>query len=277
MWQCDQLLLVGAGNMGAAIVQGVLRARVLAPKQIVAVDPGPAQRANMQGLGVHAVAHLPDVPQCAGSRVVLLAIKPQKLDEFAAQWRDVSQAHITNCELIVSILAGATRERVAKALGGQVPCIRAMPNLPAILGAGVTAICHSEVPQHLQHFAHNIFVAIGPCVLQVEESQLDGFTGVAGSGPAYVFLLAQAMIEGAQDVGLTKDQAHAAVVQTIAGAAAMLAEHDANPTTLRERVTSPGGTTQAALAVLHEREFSQAMRAAIKAARDRGRELGLRP
>lgn len=296
MWQCERLVIVGAGNMGGALAQGVLRSGMLGKHQLAAIDPSASAQAAMSVLGVQthetlaawgaaqAQRYGATLPQPDCSRVLLLAIKPQMLAGFAEQ---LAALRATDClpqfDLVISILAGVSRDRVQRELSLGVPCIRAMPNLPALLGEGATAVCDDGVQVELASFARRLFASVGPCVINLPESLIDAFTAVAGSGPAYLFLLAEAMIDGAKEVGLSEADARAAVSQTLMGAARMLSQPSAECTNaglptdasiLRARVTSPGGTTQAALAVLHDRDVKRAMQEAIVRARDRARELG---
>ena len=273
MWKCDQLVVVGAGNMGGALALGVLRSGLLPASSILAIDPSEACRGTMVHAGIRSFAALSQLPAHSGSRVILLAIKPQKLSEFAQEFAAWSGAG--SCTLTLSILAGVSRSRVMQALGGDIPCIRAMPNLPALLGQGATAVCDDGAREEHAAFAREVFRSVGPCVQQLDESLLDAFTAVAGSGPAYVFLLAEAMLAGAKQTGMPEELAREAIAQTCLGAAAMLREPGAHAATLRDRVTSPGGTTQAALQVLMKHNVPGALQEAVIAARDRARELGL--
>ncbi len=268
--------------MGFALLAGALRSGVLRASEVVAIEPDGARREALRPLGVEAHERIGQLTPEARHGVLFLAIKPQMLRSFGAELSACEASATGGWTGVISILAGTPRDVVQSTLGLRCPCIRAMPNLPALLGQGTTAIADDDVPDPALHglrsLAQSIFASVCPCVLHVPEAQLDACTAVAGSGPAYVFALAEAMIDGAQQAGLSPRDAHEAVLQTIIGAAAMLAETSGegrpSPSVLRERVTSPGGTTQAGLAAMQQAGFAPSVRAAILAARDRGRELG---
>jgi pyrroline-5-carboxylate reductase len=176
--------------------------------------------------------------------------------------------------IVITILAGTPSGTVRSMLGGRGRIVRAMPNLPAGIRQGVTAVSRGAgaIEGDLRP-AMELFGALGPLVVEIDESLMDAFTAIAGSGPAYVFYLAQAMAEAATKMGIDADVAGRIVAQTIAGAAAMLVDAHADPAELRVSVTSKGGTTEAAIGVLTERGAMGALVEAILAARDRGRKL----
>ncbi|MBU6414193.1 MAG: hypothetical protein KGS45_12050, partial [Planctomycetes bacterium] len=176
--------------------------------------------------------------------------------------------------VVITILAGVPGARVRDALGPATRIVRAMPNLPAAIGEGATALCASAgMASGDDAFAEKLFAGIGPVVLRTSEELIDAFTAAAGSGPAYVFALAEAMEAAAQRQGFDAESARALVNQTIKGAALMLAESGESAATLRARVTSKGGTTEAALATMQERGFSEAIALGMNAAAARAKQL----
>ena len=262
------LLIIGGGNMASAIVRGALQRGFSADRFTVA-EPDAARRAAFQALGVRTnpaatreiVGALPPGDQ------ILLAIKPQSLPDLAAQLRPLGP------RVVISILAGTTTARIADALGGAARVVRIMPNTPARIGLGCAALAlgTTTLPEDAA-LARDLFSAVG-IVLDLPEAQFDAFTALAGSGPAYLFLLAEAMARAGAVAGLPPDIADAATRQTLHGAAALLAQTPDAPEALRAAVTSRGGTTEAALAALDPALFIERMATAIRAARDRGATL----
>ncbi|HMN41798.1 MAG TPA: pyrroline-5-carboxylate reductase [Phycisphaerales bacterium] len=282
------LAIIGGGNMGRAIALGALDAKLLAPGEIVICEPDAPKRATMAGWGVQVVGkgaealeRLLPVPgrlaeietsmalaACGGQ--VLLAVKPQSLVAVAAELQPGLAAMP---RVVVSILAGMPTEKIAEALGTACPVIRVMPNTPARLRKSMTAMClgAGAKPPH-SGLAYDLFASIGE-VVKIDESLMDAFTALSGSGPAYVFYLAEAMVRAAQEVGFDRITADRVVRQTIGGAAALLADSHEPPEALRAAVTSKGGTTEAAVGELDRARVMDAVVAAIVAGRDRGREL----
>jgi pyrroline-5-carboxylate reductase len=202
---------------------------------------------------------------------ILLAVKPQSLEEVGSEF---AQALGSKRRVVVSILAGTPTAKIQSALGGKVVVIRTMTNTPAQIRRATTAIAlgagASEADGEL---ASDLFASLGR-VVQIPEEMMDAFTAVAGSGPAYLFYLAEAMTRAAIEIGFDSDTASWIVRWTLAGSAALLDATDQPPATLRAAVTSRGGTTAAATAVLDEAQVIEAFVRAIGAARDRGREMG---
>jgi pyrroline-5-carboxylate reductase len=262
------LLVVGGGAMGGAVLAAGLRAGVLTAERTAVVEPDAGKHA---GLGVRcfvdgAAGAAWLATQGAGAQV-LLAVKPQMLADAAA-----GLGGAANGRVVISILAGTPGQRVRAALAGA-RVVRAMPNLAVRVGRGCTALCASAgAAPGDDALARRLFGAAGT-VVEVEEALMDAFTALAGSGPAYVFYLAEAMTRAAGEMGMDPRVADAVVRETIVGAAALLAESKDAPGVLRAQVTSRGGTTAAATRVLDEAGVMEAWVRAIVAARDRGREL----
>ena len=268
--QVTPILLVGAGRMGGALLAGWLRAG-LDPAAITVVDPAP--RALPEGVGHH-----PDLAAWAHAAgpepaVVLLAVKPQQaagvLAELAEQLRRSSRlAQAT----LISIAAGVP---LAALTGTGLPAVRAMPNLPARVGAGITALFAGADPApEARRRAEAAFALVGRVVWLAREADIDLATAVSGSGPAYVYAFAEALEKAATALGFAPDLAAALARQTVIGAARLMAESGADPARLREEVTSPGGTTAAALAVLQgEGALDDLCTRALAAAARRAEEL----
>lgn len=268
------LLVIGFGNMGEAIVRGILRAGLLAPKTICVAEPDASKRETACALGITrtfttaatALASMNDDDVSTG--LVLLAVKPQYLAPALA-----GATPLIGPRLVLSILAGTPISTLQALSGPAARIVRSMPNLPAAIGQGATAIATGPSPADLE-IARTLLSAIGPCIIEVPEIHLDPFTALAGSGPAYLFHLAEHMLAAGIEMGLTQEQASHATRQTLLGAAAMLAADTRSPGELRAAVTSKGGTTAAALAVFDAQQMGGTIRTAIHAACNRGRELG---
>lgn len=273
------LAVIGGGNMGHAIVAGGLSSHVLDRTLVVVAEPDVQKHAGFASLGVTVVAGVAMALESLvefekknrdGPRAqLLLAVKPPMLDEVASEIRP----WITD-RVVISVLAGTPSPRVRAALGPGSRVVRAMPNLPAKIRQGATALCRGDgaLPGD-DGFAQRLFTGVGPLVVTIDESLIDAFTAVAGSGPAYVFYLAEAMTTAAIELGFDPKTAGEIVRQTVAGAGNLLAESREDASTLRTAVTSKGGTTQAALKVMDSREAKRVMIDAIMAARDRGAEI----
>lgn len=274
----NPVAFVGGGVMARAIVAGALEAGVLEPNGVCGADPDEGARAWFESRGCAAEADgaaalrwIERTEPAPGAGVLVLAVKPQMLGTAA---RSIAPVLAGRPRLVVSILAGTTAARVREALGGGgVRVVRAMPNTPARVRKGITAIApDASATDDDAAIAERLFAAVGRVVC-IDESLMDAFTAVAGSGPAYVFLLAEAMVEGGVVAGLDRETALRAVRATVAGAGALLESGDDEPAALRAAVTSKGGTTAAALGVLESARVSGAVTRAVVAARDRGREL----
>jgi pyrroline-5-carboxylate reductase len=257
------LQVIGGGKMGEALVGGLLRAgRPGADVLVVEKDPVRAEAVR---------AALPEVAVADGpaeSDGTVLAVKPQ---DVPAVCQAVAQAGTGR---VLSIAAGVTIATLEANLAERTPVVRAMPNTPSLVGAGAAAIAPGSVAgEDDLAWAEGLLGAVGT-VVRVDEALLDAVTGLSGSGPAYVFLVAEALIAAGQDVGLPADIAEALTVQTLLGAATLLAGSTEGPEALRAAVTSPNGTTAAGIAVLEDRQLRDAVLAAVRAATARSRELG---
>ena len=257
-----ELLIVGGGRMGEALLGGLIAAGRPARELGVAEVSAP-RRAELEAAhpGVAVVA------SPVAARGAVLAVKPNVVADAA---RAVADA---GCERILSVAAGITT-RAIEDVAGELPVVRAMPNTPALIGAGAAAISPgAHAGEDDLAWAEEILGAVG-VVVRVPEKSLDAVTGLSGSGPAYVFLVAEALAEGGVLAGLPRDTAETLAFQTLLGAARLLAEGDSGPAALRAAVTSPGGTTAAGLHELERHAVRAAFLDAVLAASARSRELG---
>lgn len=258
------LVLLGCGKMGSAMLQGWL-ADGLPATSVWVQDPYPSEW--VQNSGVHVNAELPAAPA-----IVLVAVKPQMMAEALP----VLKAMGNGDTLFVSVAAGISIESYEGMLGDRTPIVRAMPNTPAAVGKGITAIIGNEhAGEKGLALAEGLLKAIGQVVRLERESQIDAVTGVSGSGPAYVFHLIETLAAAGEAQGLPPEMSMALAKATVAGAGALAEQSEESPTTLRENVTSPNGTTQAGLAVLMDpaRGLPPLIIRTVGAAADRSREL----
>lgn len=262
------LVLAGAGKMGGAMLRGWLDAGAAAA-QIAVVDPQPAPDmvalAAEQGFSIH-----PDASELNDVAIVVLAVKPQILDAAATTLSSLMDSK----PLVVSIAAGKSVADITQALG-DTPVVRSMPNTPASVGRGITAaFAGSHVSNEQRDLATALLKAVGDVVWLDDEDLMDAVTAVSGSGPAYVFWLAECMAAAGRELGLPDDLADALARATVSGAGELMHQAAEPASALRENVTSPGGTTAAALAVLMADDgLKPLMAKALTAARDRAREL----
>jgi len=263
------IAFIGGGNMARSLIAGLVRQGVPANTVHVA-EPVDALRERLAiDFGVHV--HVTAAEAAEGSDTWLLAVKPQVMAEACA-----SLASLTAIAspLVVSIAAGIGSGRLREWLGPGADIVRAMPNTPALLGAGVTGLyAGAGVSEDRRQRAERLLASAGATVWIDDEALMDAVTAVSGSGPAYVFLLAEAMDAAAREQGLPPEAAATLVAQTLLGASRMLLESGESPAELRRRVTSPNGTTQAAVETFQAGGFEALVARAIDAATRRGREL----
>lgn len=267
-----ELGIIGAGNMAEALVRGLLRSGVMKADQIMAADVSAIRRSLfVHDMQVQAVESSREVAAASPANL-LLSVKPQQMGEALAE----IAPDLSPQTLIISIAAGISTGFIEKQLGeSQVwRVIRTMPNTPMLVGEGMGALCRGKfaTPEDLAA-AQRIFRCAAR-VIEVPETLMDAVTAVSGSGPAYFFYLVELMIRAATDLGISPQQARQLAVQTALGAAKMLSVSDESPEELRRRVTSPGGTTQAAITHLENAGADKAIVEAIRAAARRSKELG---
>lgn len=266
------IAFIGGGNMTRSLVGGLI-ADGVSPARLQVAEPDPDRRAALQrDFGLRVTTDNTAAAKAAG--VVLIAVKPQVMPGVA---RELAGPLAESGALVISVAAGIRSDDLARWLGGGTPVVRAMPNTPALLGCGATVLCAGPgADTGHRELAEAILRAVGSVSWVEEEVQLDAVTALSGSGPAYFFLLAEAMADAAAELGLPPELARLLAVETALGAARMAIESDADIAELRHRVTSPGGTTEAAIDALEAGGFRALVAGAVKRAEARSRELAER-
>jgi pyrroline-5-carboxylate reductase len=262
------LVLVGAGKMGGALLEGWLRLG-LDPKTVAVIEPAPSPQ--VRSLAERGVRLNPDLKAIGEAAAVVIALKPQA----AAGAMPIVAPMISGSTVVVSIMAGRTLRFLSAALPRPCALVRAMPNTPAAIGRGITVAVALHADAAQRALAHGLLAATGTVAWTEDEALMDAVTAVSGSGPAYVFLLAEVLAQAGVKAGLPPALAAKLARETIAGAGELLHRSALDPAALRENVTSPGGTTAAALTVLMgENGLSALMAKAVAAATERSRQLG---
>jgi pyrroline-5-carboxylate reductase len=260
--------LIGAGQMATALARGMVARGVVEPSRLAASDPAePARRAFAAATGAAAFAGNAEL--VAGRDVLVLAVKPQAMSGVLAELRELAGTG----QLVVSVAAGLTLERLRAGLGPGPRLARVMPNTPALLGAGASAYCFEGDPRPEDETLVRTCVEAVGLGLRVAEAQMDAVTGLSGSGPAYVYQVIEALADGGVRVGLTRGAALALAAQTVLGAARMVLETGEHPAVLKDRVASPGGTTIAGLHALERGGLRAALMDAVEASARRSSEL----
>ena len=262
------IILIGAGNMGGAMAAGWVKSGIPG-SQIIAADPNPPEAMKAR-LGASGIQFAAGAPEGVTARVIFVAVKPQVMDKVLPAYRTL----IGEDTVVVSIAAGKTLSFLEEHLG-QAPMVRAMPNTPAMIGRGVTgAFANNLVSEEQRALVHSLLEVSGPVEWVETEALIDAVTALSGSGPAYVFHLVECMAEAGRKLGLQADLAMRLARATVSGAGELLHQSPDEAAQLRKNVTSPGGTTAAALEVLMADNGMQPLfDKAIKAARDRAQEL----
>ena len=260
---------IGGGNMATAIIRGLL-ARGADAEGIAVADPSRERRDALAALLSGGRVSEDNGEVAAAADVLVLAVKPQVMADVLQPLAETVQAATP---LIVSIAAGIRSDDIDGWLGGGRAVVRCMPNQPALVGEGMTVLYANRLALPHRGRADDVLSAAGPTLWVDEESMIDAATAISGSGPAYFFYLLETLIAAATEFGFTPEQARRLAVQTAKGAAATAESEADEPAVLRERVTSPGGTTAAAFAVLEDADVRAIFRRAIRAARQRASEL----
>lgn len=264
----ERIVFIGAGNMAEALVRGLVGPGGRSPGTLVVTDPRAErcaffwERFGVRGLSDNAAA-------VQGADVVVLAVKPQVMGEVLG---GLTSALPVQARL-VSIAAGIRCATIEAVFAHQPSVVRVMPNTPALVGQGVSALCPGRWAREADLVQAEALLRPVGTVVRVEESQMDAVTALSGSGPAYVFYLMESMLRAAAELGLAPAVARQLVYQTVAGAAALAADSTEAPEVLRARVTSKGGTTAAAIGLMDERGVCDALAAAVRAAHRRAGEL----
>jgi len=268
MSDCN-IAFIGGGNMARSLIGGLVSAGT--PSRTISVsEPQPELRNNLQedfGINVHS----DNISAATGARVIVLAVKPQVLQEVVVP---LGRLVTKQQPLLVSVAAGVTAPSIERWVGGQPALVRVMPNTPALVGAGISTLYANEnVDKNQRRLAETIMSAVGKTVWIEDESLMDTVTAVSGSGPAYFFYVMQAINDAAMNNGLDVATARLLTLETALGAARLALESAEDPGTLQKRVTSPGGTTEAAINVLDSSGVSDAFQNAVSQARTRGSDL----
>jgi pyrroline-5-carboxylate reductase len=261
---------IGFGRMGSVIAEGALRAGLIKRRDVIAYAPSPSTRRKIKKLGLALATDAAQVVRA--SEIVLLCVKPQKMADVFETLS--TQTLGTRRRCFVSVAAGVTIKKLQARVGRPNTVIRVMPNTPALLGAGMSVVASGRgVASRHQAWVKKVLSSVGD-VVTAPETWMDAVTALSGSGPAYVFYLAEALVEGAVKTGLPKETARRLVRQTIFGAGRMLKETGTDAAVLRHQVTSPGGTTAAAIEQFEKRKMKPLVAAALSAATKRSKELG---
>jgi pyrroline-5-carboxylate reductase len=265
------LAIIGAGNMAEAIARSVIGAGVVRKEEIVAADVSAARREVFaKQIGVRAVEKNEEA--AAGAKMILLSVKPQQMKDVLGGIGGV----ISGDALVMSIAAGISSGFIEKHLGGAGAwrVVRAMPNTPMLMGKGMVALARGKNASEKDLASARKIFAAGATVLELDESKMDAVTAMSGSGPAYFFYLVEQMTRAGITLGLTAQESQVLATRTCIGAAAMLEGSMETPQELRKKVTSPGGTTQAAIESMESKQMGEILVAAIRRASERSRELG---
>ncbi len=263
------LVLAGAGKMGSAMLEGWLKAGA-DPKKIVAIDPKPPQEV-MELLASHAIRHNPPISSITDAEVIVIAVKPQVMDDVLPNLVSLKSSR----PVILSVAAGKTIATFAKHFGEDAAIIRTIPNTPAAIGRGITAMsANANVSKPQMELAKALLDSTGEVVTVENESMIDLVTAVSGSGPAYVFYLTECLANAGVKIGLPADLAMQLARATVAGSGELMRQTGIDAATLRQNVTSPNGTTYAALQVLMADDGMKPLfEKAITAAAHRSKEL----
>src|SRR5690625_910161 len=265
-----KIAFIGAGSMAEAIIAGIIHKKLVTSEQIYVTNKSDIDRLKKLKQTYDVITDINKERVINGANIVILSMKPQDVEEAAA---DIKQ-FLTDDQLIISVIAGVSTERIKQLLEIDVPIIRAMPNTSASIGLSGTAISSSSLAttNHIE-IAKQLFDTIGLTVV-VAEKDMHIVTAISGSGPAYIYYLVEAMEEAAVAAGFEQTIAHDLIVQMIKGAGEMLKRSNKSAKQLREEITSPQGTTEAGLKTLSEYNFQEALQACINSARERSVELG---
>lgn len=264
-----RIAFIGAGNMASSLIGGLLAQGVPA-SQLCASDSGAEQRAKVaQEFGIEVFVD--NAQACLGADLIVLAVKPQGMKDVCS----ALAAHLQPAQLVVSIAAGISCASLAQWLGLR-PIVRCMPNTPALLRQGVSGLfANAEVSSTQRAQALQLCQAVGLALWLEQEAQLDAVTALSGSGPAYFFLMIEAMSAAGQTLGLSTEVAAQLAQHTALGAARMACENTLDAAELRRRVTSPGGTTAAAIAAFQKGGFEALVAQAMQAAADRSAQMSI--
>lgn len=261
--------VIGAGNMGEALIKGLLNSQLVRSYEIIASGRRSSRLHKLErSYGIHTTKDNKSILKSTDT--IIVAVKPQNIDKLASEIK----RYITSNHLIISIAAGIDIKRLQDSFGKQAKYIRAMPNLPAVVDQGISAIyCQPKMPERYRRFAHQILQAVGETTDIHNEKLMDVVTGLSGTGPAYIFAMMEAMISAGKRLGLSQKLSEELTRQTVLGSALLSAENKTPPQELRKKVTSKKGTTWAAMKVFKREKFWNLVGKSIDAATKRSKEL----
>jgi len=265
----DSIGFIGTGNMATALIKGILEGGIFDKSRIYGSDKDQEKLKKISkelGIGVYSS----NISLAQISSIVVLSVKPQSIKEVLEEVKD----YVGGDKLIVSIAAGVPIAFIRSFLGRKVPIVRVMPNTPALIRRGISGIATDKrLSDEIMDMIFKIFSAVGEAIV-VEERMMDAITAISGSGPGYVFRFMECMVEGAIQMGFEEEVARRLVVNTFLGASELARISQESLSSLREKVTSPGGTTEAALKIFEQRGLKTIILDALKAAKNRGEEIG---
>ncbi len=256
-----ELGIIGLGNMGSALLRGIIKSNVLDKTKVIICDINKTlQQERVKEFGVDEAENVKSLTQV--SKYILIAVKPQVIDGVLGE----IALSIKDQQIVISIAAGISISHLQQIIPNSIGIVRVMPNTPALIGAGASAICYNDkIKAPDLEFVRNLFEAVGLTV-ELDEKYMDIVTGLSGSGPAYFFIILEALVDGAVKMGLPRDIALKLATQTALGSARMVLETGKHPAQLKDMVTSPGGTTITALHELEKGHLRATIMSAVEAA-----------
>jgi len=265
-----KIAVIGAGNIGGALIGGILKSHLAEPKDVVATDAREERRQELEEQWKIRVLATDNRKAVAGRDIVILAVKPHIVPAVLEELRGALREN----QIVITVAAGVPLALYEAVLGNRIPLFRAMPNIPVVVEEGATAVAgnHATTPEQ-RKVVEKIFGALG-CVVFVEESQLDAVTALSGSGPAYIYMVIEALIDGGKKMGLSQEVATRLTEQTVLGAAKLVRETKLHPAILRDEVVTPGGTTIAAMHELERHGLRAMLISAVETATLRSKEIG---
>lgn len=266
-----KIAIIGGGNMGVALAKGILQTNWAAPENIMIAEPLKEKIEHLKGLGKGVKVSHSNTEAAAWADVIVLSIKPQIMAHVA----DEIKSCVKDNKLVISVAAGVTTASIEKKLGGNIPVVRAMPNIAAIVRESATVICRGSFANEKDMAtARNIFESVGIVVELDEEGLMDAVTGLSGTGPMYVFQILEGLSDAGVKVGLSRDMANTLSVQTLIGSSKLIQQTKEHPAKLKDLVTSPGGTAISALHSLEKNGLKALLIDAVEVAAKRSSELG---
>lgn len=265
-----KIAIIGAGNIGGALLGGIVKTHLAEPRDIIVTDASEERRREAKEKWKVNVLETDNRKAVAGRDVVILAVKPHIVPAVLEEIRGA----LRPTQILITVAAGVPLALYESFLGRRIPLFRAMPNIPVVVEEGATAVAgNAATTPEQRKLVEKIFGALG-CVVFVEESQLDAVTALSGSGPAYIYMVIEALIDGGKKMGLSQEVATRLTEQTVLGAAKLVRDTRLHPAVLRDEVVTPGGTTIAAIHELESHGLRAMLISAVETATQRSREIG---